>query len=281
VSKTAVRPALRYYGGKWRTAPWILSHFPPHKCYVEPFGGAASVLIQKERSQIEVYNDLNSDVVSYFRVLREQSEALTRAVHLTPYAREEYDIATSDEEVADPVERARRFCVRSWQSQFFKLRSKSGWRVINNDSRSQSPAADWANMTHLNAIADRFRKVQIEHGPAIDVIKRYDTPETLFYVDPPYVLDTRVDRSVYVHEMTDDDHAALAKVLHAVKGSVVLSGYRSDLYESLYGDWWSADTTSRINSPNGAKLATETIWTNAEAQRRLNSQGLFAIEAIP
>lgn len=276
-----MRPALRYYGGKWRVAPWILSHFPPHKCYVEPFGGAASVLIQKERSQIEVYNDLNSDVVSYFRVLREQPDALSRAVYLTPYAREEYDLATSGEEIADPVERARRFCVWSWQSQYFILRSKSGWRVINNDSRSQSPAADWANMTHLNAVANRFRKVQIEHGPAIDVIERYDSPETLFYVDPPYVLDTRVDRSAYVHEMTDDDHAALAKVLHAVKGSVVLSGYRSDLYKSLYGDWWSADTTSRINSPNGAKLATETIWTNAEAQRRLNSQGLFAIEAIP
>lgn len=276
-----MRPALRYYGGKWRTAPWILSHFPPHVCYVEPFGGAASVLIQKERSQIEVYNDLNSDVVSYFRVLREQPEALSRAVYLTPYAREEYDLATNGEEVADPVERARRFCVWSWQSQYFTLRFKSGWRVINNDSRSQSPAVDWANMTHLNAIADRFRKVQIEHGPAIDVIGRYDSPETLFYVDPPYVLDTRVDRSAYVHEMTDDDHAALAKALHAVKGSVVLSGYRSDLYESLYVDWWSADTTSRINSPNGAKLATETIWTNAEAQRRLNSQGLFAIEAQP
>ena len=278
MSKTAMRPALRYYGGKWRTAPWILSHFPPHVCYVEPFGGAASVLIQKERSQIEVYNDLNSDVVSYFRVLREQPEALSRAVYLTPYAREEYDLATSGEEVADPVERARRFCVWSWQSQYFKLRSKSGWRVINNDSRSQSPAADWANMTHLNAIADRFRKVQIEHGPAIDVIKRYDSPETLFYVDPPYVLDTRVDRSAYVHEMSDSDHAALAEALHAAKGSVVLSGYRSDLYEALYSDWWSADTTSRINSPNGAKLATETVWTNAEAQRRLNSQGLFAIE---
>lgn len=274
-----MRPALRYYGGKWRVAPWILSHFPPHKCYVEPFGGAASVLIQKERSQIEVYNDLNSDVVSYFRVLREQPENLSRAVYLTPYAREEYDLATSGEEVADPVERARRFCVWSWQSQFMKMRSKSGWRVINNDSRSQSPAADWANMTHLNAIAERFRKVQIEHGPALTVIERYDSPETLFYVDPPYVLDTRSDRSVYSHEMTDDDHTRLAETLHSVKGSVVLSGYRSDLYESLYSDWWSADATSRINSPNGAKLAMETIWTNAEAQRRLNSQGLFAIDA--
>ena len=273
-----MRPALRYYGGKWRTAPWILSHFPPHKCYVEPFGGAASVLIQKERSQIEVYNDINSDVVSYFRVLREQPEALSRAIHLTPYAREEYDLATSGEDVADPIERARRFLVWSWQSQYFKMRSKSGWRAINNDLRSQSPAADWANMNHLNAVAERFRKVQIEHGPAIDVIKRYDSPETLFYVDPPYVLDTRVDRSAYVHEMSDSDHAALAEALHAAKGSVVLSGYRSDLYEALYSDWWSADTTSRINSPNGAKLATETVWTNAEAQRRLNSQGLFAIE---
>ena len=281
MSKTAMRPALRYYGGKWRTAPWILSHFPPHKCYVEPFGGAASVLIQKERSRIEVYNDLNSDVVSYFRVLREQPEALSRAIHLTPYAREEYDLATSGEDVADPIERARRFLVWSWQSQYFKMRSKSGWRAINNDLRSQSPAADWANMNHLNAVAERFRKVQIEHGPALEVIERYDSPETLFYVDPPYVLDTRVDRAAYIHEMTDSDHAKLASALHAAKGSVVLSGYRSDLYEVLYNDWWSASTTSRINSPSGAKLATETIWTNAEAQRRLNSQGLFAIEDTP
>ena len=281
MSKTAMRPALRYYGGKWRTAPWILSHFPPHKCYVEPFGGAASVLIQKERSRIEVYNDLNSDVVSYFRVLREQPEALSRAIHLTPYAREEYDLATSGEDVADPIERARRFLVWSWQSQYFKMRSKSGWRAINNDLRSQSPAADWANMNHLNAVAERFRKVQIEHGPALEVIERYDSPETLFYVDPPYVLDTRVDRAAYIHEMTDSDHAKLASALHAAKGSVVLSGYRSDLYEVLYNDWWSASTTSRINSPSGAKLATETVWTNAEAQRRLNSQGLFAIEDTP
>jgi DNA adenine methylase len=256
------RPALRYFGGKWRLADWIISHFPPHTCYVEPFAGAASVLIRKETSYAEVYNDLNGMAVNFFKVLRERPDDLVRAIALTPYSRAEYlqaSIVTDD-----ALENARRFAAWCWMGRGRGgVVELGGWRFMRADSRAQTPCDDWNNMAHLYEIAARFKRVQIESSDALDCIRRYDTPKTLFYVDPPYVQETRSGRwrtSSYVHEMDDAAHRELASALHAVQGMVILSGYPSPLYDELYKDWLRVETTARTDALVSNRERTEVLW---------------------
>lgn len=274
------RPALRYHGGKWRLASWILSCFPPHVCYVEPFGGGGSVLLQKQPSFVEVYNDLSGDVVNFFRVLRERGDELRRAIELTPYARAEF--LAAQEPTDDPLEAARRFYVWSWQGRGRAgVQEPGGWRFIATAARGTTVTGDWNNTAHLAEIVSRLKLVQIECGEAETVIQRYDTPDTLFYVDPPYVASTRGARwgnSAYTHEMTDDDHERLAGLLHTVRGMVILSGYPSDLYNRLYADWRAIHR--RQATDNGTKEAVEVLWLSpALVARRMGP--LFAMELAP
>ena len=266
---TPSRPALRYYGGKWRIAPWILSHFPKHVCYVEPFGGGASVLLQKEPSRIEVYNDLDGEVVAFFRVLRERPQDLIRAIKLTPYSREEYKAAW--EPATDELERARRLYVRSRQGRGGCTREAfTGWRFQRTDNRGKSLTGDWLTVAHLEDACKRFLEVQIENDDALKVIERYDTPQTLFYVDPPYVTDTRYEtaRREYRHEMSDDDHRALAAGLQKIKGMVIVSGYPSELYQELYAGWRRVEMVTHTDS---ATAATECLWLSPSADARASS----------
>lgn len=266
------RPALRYHGGKWRLAPFILKHFPPHVCYVEPFGGAASVLLRKAPAFLEVYNDLGNDVVNFFRILRERPSELISAIDLTPYSRSEF--LQAQETCADDLERARRFYVWSWQGRGRGgVKEPGGWRFMSRNTRSQTPVDDWNNHNHLWAVAERLKKVQVESGDAVTIIKRYDEPTTLFYVDPPYVQDTRGRRwarSAYVHEYTDDQHRHLASVLRTARGMVVISGYPSPLYEGLYGDWRKVQR--KASKDNGAKSAIECLWLSPSTVHKLASQ---------
>lgn len=274
------RPALRYHGGKWKLASWVISHFPPHRIYVEPFGGAASVLIQKPRSYSEVYNDLDSEVVALFRVLRDREKAaeLVRLLELTPYAREEFEAAYADTD--SEIEVARRLCVRSFMgfgSSATVKRHRTGWR--SNSTRSgTTPAHDWMHYPEaLRAVIQRLRGVVIECRPALDVIRQHDGPDTLHYVDPPYVHQTRAGllngrgNHAYNHEMSDDDHRELATVLRELEGAVVLSGYPCELYDGeLYPDWARYE---RQHHADGARDRTEALWLNDKAA---GGQGLFA-----
>lgn len=258
------RPILRYHGGKWRLAPWIISHFPPHRVYVEPFGGAASVLLRKDRSYAEVYNDLDGEIVNLFRVMRQPDKAkeLIRLVHLTPYARTEFE--ESYEPTDDPVERARRTLFRSAAGYATGSTAVYPTGFRNNTTRAYStPAANWADFpAAMGAIVERLRGVVIENKPATEIVTILDGPDTLFYCDPPYVNETRNPRNAgvtYRHEMTDDDHRQLADVLRQVDGHVVLSGYGSPLYDHLYSGW------HRIERPayaDGARPRTEVLWLN-------------------
>jgi DNA adenine methylase len=270
------RPALRYHGSKWRLADWIIESFPPHECYVEPFGGGAGVLLQKPRSWLEVFNDLDGAVVNFFRVLRERPDELIRAIELTPYAREEWQQAMN-EAPDDPLEAARRFYVRAYQNRAGPTATQgAGWRrnkVVTQaaDGRKLStPAAvAFTEIEHLYPVAGRLRGVQIEHDEALTIIKRYDGTGTLFYLDPPYPGSTRSPwaRQVYSHEMTDAEHLALAKSLHGIQGMAVISGYRCELYDALYNDWERRDRETRINGPGSA---IESLWISpAAAARRL------------
>ncbi len=269
------RPVLRYHGGKWLLADWIIGQFPPHRIYVEPFGGAASVLLQKPRVYSEVYNDLDGEVVNLFRVLRESETArrLQEAVRLTPFAREEFLAAY--EPADDPVERARRIVVRGFMgfgSASANRDHKTGFRAQASRSGT-TPARDWLNWPEaVPAIVERLRGVTIESRPATEVIRQQDHPDALFYVDPPYPFSTRalprgaVQPFCYRHEMSDDDHRALAEVLRSVRGAVVLSGYPCDLYDAeLYPDWRRVD---RPAMADGARDRTEVLWFSPGTRRR-------------
>ena len=266
---------MRYHGGKYRLAQWVLGFFPAHRIYVEPFGGAASVLLAKPRSFAEVYNDLDEDVVNVFRVLRNPRQAtrLRALLELTPWSRREFFGAY--EHHPDPVERARRAIVRAFMAHGSTCRraNRTGFRA-KNYRRNQTGAADWS--TYPNALAsftERLRRVTIEARPANEIIRQQDTTDTLFYVDPPYVLGTRAVRCqsdrdrAYVHDLDDDGHRALADVLHSVAGTVVLSGYPCPLYdEELYADW---ERHERPHLADGARPRTEVVWLNPACSRAL------------
>lgn len=258
------RPPLRYFGGKWRLAPWLLSQFPPHDCYVEPFGGGASVLLRKAPAPFEVYNDRDGEIVNLFRVLRERPDALVRGLELTPWARAE--LRACYEPSDDPVERARRSMVRSLQGWFGGTREKpQGWRYQKTHARGRSTMASWRRWDHLLAAAERLRTVQIECDDAFAVIERFDTPATLFYLDPPYPRMTRGARwgkDGYVHEMTDTDHRRLADLARSVAGMVAISSYPSDLYDELYRGWTRIDRDALTGAP---KRVTESLWLSPHA----------------
>ncbi len=263
-------------------APWIISHFPEHRVYVEPFAGAASVLLRKQRAYAEVYNDLSGDVVNIFKVLRDPRSAmeLERLIRLTPFARSEFEACTflNIEAETDPVERARMAVFRACAG-FGGVatlgHATTGFRVSSTRSGT-TPAHDWGSYPGLiKGFTERLRGVVIENRPAGDVIAAHDTPETLHYIDPPYVQSTRNMKSgahAYRHEMTEADHVELADLLNKVQGMVVLSGYRCDLYDELFSTWERRDVKANSNL-HGSR--TESIWLNEAAATRTPQTKLF------
>lgn len=259
------RPALRWHGGKWLLAPWIISHFPQHRVYVEPFGGAGSVLLRKPRCYAEVYNDLDGEVVNLFRVLRsERAAELVHALRLTPFARAEFEGAY--EPADDPVERARRLCIRSFMGFGSNGHAQlTGFRA--NSNRSGTTAAhDWQNYPDaLAVVVKRLSGVVIEHRDAADVMRAHDGPETLHYVDPPYLPDTRNPGHDYNHELTPEQHGDLLETLKSLRGVVVLSGYPSRMYDDALAGWIRVE---REALADGARPRREVLWLNRDTRRQ-------------
>lgn len=265
------RPLVRYHGGKWKLAPWILRHLPAHRVYVEPFGGGGSVLLQKARSYAEIYNDLDGEIVNLFRVARDQGEALASALELTPFARAEF--AQSYAAHGDPLEQARRTVIRSFMGFGSAGASGQSTGFRSNSNRSgTTPAHDWMNYpAHLRAVVQRLRGVVIEHCDAAEVMQRHDCDEALHYVDPPYVHSTRALRTrapSYRHELTDQQHRELAEVLAGLRGLVVVSGYRCELYDELFDGWQRIDAAAHAD---GARDRVESLWLS----RGCPQAGLF------
>lgn len=269
------RPVLRWHGGKWLLAPWIIAHQPAHRIYVEPFGGAASVLLRKPRAYAEIYNDLDSELVNLFRVLRgPRAGELVEQLRLTPFARAEF--AGAYEPSDDPVEGARRMVVRSLMGfgSTAAMGRSSGFRAGSNRSGT-TPAHDWANYPALlPEIIARLSGVVVEQLDAIDVMRRHDGLATLHYVDPPYVHATRSGGNPYCakhkyrHELDDAAHAALLAGLRDLIGMVVLSGYPHPLYDDALPGW------RRIERPalaDGARERTEVLWINPAAMAALDA----------
>ena len=261
------RPIVRYHGGKWRLAPWILGYLPAHRVYVEPFGGGASVLLQKPRSYAEIYNDRDREIVNLFRVARDHGEALVRALELTPFARDEF--ADAYVAAGDPIEQARRTLIRSFQG--FGSAGASGQVTgfrANSDRSGSTPSHDWMHFpAHLRTVVERLRGVVIENRDALDVMRQHDGPDTVHYVDPPYVHGTRHMRArspAYRHELSDLEHRALADCLATLRGTVILSGYRCKLYDDLFAGWRRVDVRSYAD---GARKRTESLWLSRESQQ--------------
>ena len=237
-----------------------------HFCDV--FGGSAAVLINRDPAPVETYNDIDSDLVNFFATLRhpEDGQRLLKEIALTPFSREELALACSGETGLDNVEQARRFYVRARQTRTGLAQSSSEGRwaqcILTSRSGMAGAVSRWLGAVEgLPPIIDRLARVQIENAPALEVIRRYDTPETLFYLDPPYVHDTRGDKNAYHGEMTDFEHTELSNLLHEIRGRAAVSGYRSELYDSLYADWYRVDAPEKI-CHSVRQPRQESLWLN-------------------
>lgn len=258
--------AFGWYGGKYSHLDWLLPLLPPATHFCDVFGGSASVLINRAPSPVETYNDIDGELVNFFQVLRSDKDRLIEAIGLTPFSREELALACGDLNGVPDLERARRFFVRARQVRtgLAQTASAGRWAHCKLTSRAGMAGAvsRWlGSVEELPLIAQRLLRVQIENAPALDVIARYDTPETLLYCDTPYVHDTRGDKNAYGHEMTNRDHHALADVLHHAQGKVALSGYHGPLYDELYSDWHRVEAPAKM-CHSVKQERTEVLWTN-------------------
>ena len=259
--------AFGWYGGKFSHLGWLLPLLPQMQHYCEPFGGSAAVLINREPSPVETYNDIDSEVVNFFRVLRDQKDALIELIGLTPFSREEFELALTPVDLALPeIERARRFYVRARQVRTGLAQKASAGRwahcLLTSRAGMAGAVSRWLGAVEdLDMIAQRLLRVQIEHAPAIEVIQRYDSVDTLHYLDPPYSHDARTDINAYAHEMTERQHRELAHVLRTVQGKVAVSGYQSPLMDELYTGWFCSIGPEK-QIPSSKAPRREMLWTN-------------------
>lgn len=261
MTATTTRPPFAYYGGKTRIAERIIGMFPAHDHYVEPFAGSMAVLLAKPPSKLETVNDIDQDLMTFWRVLRDRPEDLARSAALTPHCRAEH-IAARDLDVVDDLERARRVWVLLSQGRTGTLRT-TGWRFYQDPAGTGTAMPDYldAYVRRMYIAAERLHAVSLECRPALDVIDAYGRHgEVLIYCDPPYFGDRAVG---YRHEMTSEDvHRALADALNGCRSSVVLSGYASPLYEDLYDGWHRTEIPSGTGQAGAYEARTEVLWSN-------------------
>lgn len=268
-AKSNRRIAFGWYGGKFSHLEWLLPLLPAARHYCEPFAGSAAVLLNRDPAPIETYNDLDGEVVNFFRVLRDQREDLIQAIGLTPFSRLEF--AQAIEEPAgdlSPVERARRFYVRARQVRTGLAQTASVGRWANCTLTSRAGMAGavsrWLGaVEHLPEIAQRLLRVQFENAPAEEIIQRYDSPDTLFYCDPPYPHASRGDSKAYGYEMTDEEHRGLARVLRGCKGKVAVSSYRSPINDEMFEGWRRLEAPATL-CHSVKKMRQEVLFVNYE-----------------
>ncbi|KOY81558.1 DNA adenine methylase [Lysinibacillus macroides] len=261
---------LHYPGSKWSLADWIISHFPDHETYLEPFFGSGAVLFSKKRSQLETVNDLDGEIVNLFQVIRERPDELAHQIKFTPHSRQEYynSYLVADNE----LERARRLIVRLWQGRGGKTSHRTGWRSMI-EMNGPLPGKEWLRFPEkIAVVAERLVGVQIENQPAVELIQRYSRQNVLIYADPPYILSTRTTTS-YKHEMTNEQHEELLTVLNSHPGPVILSGYENELYSTLLKDWHKEHRQAKAE---GGASRIETLYINpVVAEHGCRQQTLF------
>lgn len=265
-----MKALLNYPGAKWRMAKEIIALMPPHRSYLEPFFGSGAVLFNKPPSAIETVNDIDGDIVNFFKILREYPDELAADIAMTPYSREVFNDAHENRGVRN-YERAYKFAIRSKMGQGFKTRQKTGFKVDVCGRERAYCVKSWNRLPEdLLEAAWRLKEVQIENQPALDLIQKYNYDNVLIYADPPYLLNTRGGKQ-YRFEMTEQDHVELLDTLKQHKGSVILSGYPSELYEHELSGWSSIQRKS-YNRNSDPK--TEVLWCNFEVPSLLQMEGV-------
>jgi DNA adenine methylase len=265
--------AFGWYGGKFSHLDWLLPLLPECFHYCEPYAGSGAVLLNKKPAPVETYNDIDGEVVNFFKVLREEKEKIIEQIGLTPFSREEFGLACELNPDLTNLERARRFYIRARQVRtgLAQTATIGRWANCKNTSRAgmSGVVSRWlGGVEQLEYIAERLLRVQIENRPAIDVVKLYDSKETLFYCDPPYIHETRGDTKAYGYEMNNADHIELARVLNSVEGLVAISNYESELMEELY----PARKWTKIYAPEKTIHSTkdvrqEVLWINYDLKK--------------
>jgi DNA adenine methylase len=264
-----------WYGGKFSHLQWLLPILDkiPHELYVESCGGSAAVLLNKKPSKVEVYNDINSEVVNFFRVLRNQKDQLIEQLELTPYSREEF-ADSCDIQTTSDLERARQFFVKARQVRtgLCTVATPGAWAYVKKDGNKNAKAltvSRWLNgIEMLEPIFLRLKEVQIEHLDALEVIKKYDTEHTLHYIDPPYLKETRNKKSIgycYADDFSDEQHVKLLDLILTLKGKVCISGYWNELYADKLKYWKSHKVEKIASSTNTGEKAyakEEVLWSN-------------------
>ena len=259
------RIVFGWYGGKFNHLEWLLPLLPDAHHYCEPFAGSAAVLLNRAPSAVETYNDIDGEVVNFFNVLRERPEDLTRQIALTPFSREEFCRAIYGPTAGvSKLERARRFYVRARQARtgLAQTATLGRWANCKGTSRSgmSGVVSRWlGGVEALPEIGERLARVQIENRPALDIIRLYDDPGTLFYCDPPYLHEARGDPKAYGFEMDEGDHIDLAAALHRCRGRAAISGYRSPLMDKLYQGWRRFDAPAK-QCHSIKKARHECVW---------------------
>lgn len=265
---------FRWYGGKYSHLDWLLPLLPRTAQYIEPFGGSAAVLLNREPSGVETYNDIDGDVVNFFKVLREERDELLRQIALTPFSRQELAEAVEKKHSNDltEIERARLFFVRAGQTRsgLAQEATPGRWAYCKKTSRRNMSGAvsRWhGRLDDLHDTADRLRRVQIENKPAIEVIERHDDENALFYCDPPYPHGVRGDTNSYGFEMTDEEHRELGAALLDCEGKVAISGYQCELYDEIFGEWRRIDGDEKTMHTTKDKRV-ESLWVNYNPPNR-------------
>lgn len=263
-----MKTVLKYPGAKNRIANWICEYIPNHDVYVEPYAGSLAILFNKEPCHIETVNDLDNEIVNYFRVLRDNEAELEKLISLTPYSRVEYEMAY--EKCDNDIERARRFCVRCWMGfgcgNLYKNGFKSG-----QQTKSPNPAKAWDKLPETMKIAsERLKFVQIECLPAVELIDRYDTKDVFMYIDPPYLHGIRKNY-LYKYEMEDYQHEELLKILVKHPGKILLSGYENEMYNGYLSGWNKVYKNTRAER---GLARTEVLWMNYDINHQMTLFGI-------
>lgn len=251
-----MKAILKYPGAKWKISDWVLSHFPEHKVYLEPFFGSGAVFFKKKPSYIETINDINGDIVNLFRVCREQPYELATLIQLTPFARDEF--IRCKEIVGDNVERARKTLVRYHQSFGTSNSSKNSWRNVQTYGGPRC-ATMWNDLPDIIIQScERLKNAQIENTDAFTLMERYNNSQTLIYCDPPYLQGLR-KKKIYANELSDSDHKRLLQIIKKSSSKIIISGYDNELYNFELADW-NTDTVETTAQMGLRRI--EKIWMN-------------------
>jgi len=265
---------LKYPGSKAALKDEIVRHFPSHTTYVEAFGGGGSVLLYKKPSQVEYYNDLDGDLVEFFKILRKGGDSLDQLLHeieYTPYSRSELVEARKiiDSDFGDGVERARALLVCAWMGRMSQIHgAKTGWVAQKTDIRA---VRRWDKLpSRLQQAAQRMKRVYVEQRPALQLIKNLDTKDTLFYLDPPYpdsVLSANnKQKNYYRYDMTDDEHREFLVAMVNIRGKAIISGYRHFIYDEMLSDWHRVDIPHHTAA---GSYKTECLWMNFQPKSQI------------